>query len=116
MTKKLLILLTSGMLCATAMQAQAAAAEKELSVNIKGMTCAGCASGAADAVKELKGITSAKVDFDRKAGVFVYDPSKVTEKQIVQAINKVGYKENVKKSRCQRDAKSQRNDLPDVRQ
>ena len=58
-----------------------------MKVLITGMTCAhGCAKGIEDHVYRIKGVKSSKVDFETMTGTFVFDESKVSKEQIMNAI------------------------------
>lgn len=72
-------------------------ATKTLNVSIKGMTCEGCANGVTAALKKLKGVNMAKVDFNKESGSIKYLLDETNEKQIIKTIEKSGYKVSVKK-------------------
>jgi Cu+-exporting ATPase len=72
------------------MEAAATANIKKASLNIEGMTCEiGCARTIQSKLSKTDGIKSAKVDFDKKTGVVEYDANKISEKQIVAAVEKI---------------------------
>lgn len=70
---------------------------KTLNISIKGMTCQGCANGVTAALKKLKGVNMAKVDFSKESGSINYLLDETNEKQIIKTIEKSGYKVSVKK-------------------
>ena len=71
-------------------EASAIANIKKASLNIEGMTCEiGCARTIQSKLSKTDGIKSAKVDFDKKTGVVEYDANKISEKQIVAAVEKI---------------------------
>lgn len=59
---------------------------------IKGMTCTGCEAHLTNVVGELMGVDSVKTSYENANTVVKYDPTKVDKNQIVEAINKTGYK------------------------
>ena len=58
---------------------------------IEGMTCGGCETGVKMAVKKLDGISKVKASYKEGQAEVSYDATKVTPKQIVAAIAKLGY-------------------------
>lgn len=56
------------------------------------MTCAGCEAHVTNAVSELVGVDSVNASYENANTVVKYDPAKVDKDQIVEAINKTGYK------------------------
>jgi copper ion binding protein len=63
-----------------------------LEFSIKGMTCAGCEAHIVNAVGEMEGVDEIKASYKERNAVVTYDPKKVQKEQIVEAINKTGYK------------------------
>lgn len=63
-----------------------------IELSVKGMTCSGCEAHVINAVGKLEGIDSVKVSYKNAHALIKYDPSKVVKNQIVEAINKTGYK------------------------
>jgi copper chaperone CopZ len=55
-------------------------------LKIDGMFCVSCATGAEYALKEKVGVIDASVDYDSESGNVVYDPSKISKEEIIQAI------------------------------
>ncbi len=70
----------------------AAAKEATTQVKVSGMTCRPCAVGVRAMLNRVKGVKSANVDADKSLATIVYDDSQVTEQQLVEAINKTGFK------------------------
>ena len=60
-------------------------------LKLVGMHCASCAVTIEKKLKSLKGVVSAVVNFASEEAEVEYDPSKVTLKEIVNAIRDVGY-------------------------
>jgi len=63
-----------------------------LELSIKGMTCAGCEAHVIHAVGELEGVDEVNASYEKRNAMVKYDPKKVQKEQIVEAINKTGYK------------------------
>lgn len=59
---------------------------------IKGMTCIGCEEHVNNVVSELEGIGEVQASYKDGNAIVKYDPDKVAKDQIVEAINKTGYK------------------------
>ena len=55
-------------------------------LKIDGMFCVSCATGAEYALKEKVGVIDASVDYDSESGNVVYDASKISKDEIIQAI------------------------------
>ena len=62
-----------------------------LTLDIGGMTCASCVASVEKAVKKLDGVISASVNLTTERAVIEYDSSKVQPRDIVEAIEAVGY-------------------------
>jgi len=59
---------------------------QQATLEISGMFCVSCATGIEYALKEKEGVVSADVDYDSKIGRVVYDPSKISQKEIITAV------------------------------
>lgn len=59
---------------------------------IKGMTCTGCEAHVKSEIGKLAGIQTIKVSYENEHALVKYDSLKVDKNQIVEAINKTGYK------------------------
>lgn len=64
----------------------------EIEYNIKGMTCAGCEAHIENEVNKLDGIIEVKASHEKGNTVVKYDKTKVTNKEIENAVGKTGYK------------------------
>ncbi len=64
---------------------------QELSLAIKGMTCAGCANHVEKALLALSGVLAAQVSFTLERADIHFDPSRVDLAQIANAVRKIGY-------------------------
>ncbi len=69
-----------------------------ITIPVEGMTCASCTFTVRIAIKKLEGVIDAKVTLDPDQAAVTYDASKVGPQQIVDAINKAGYKARLPKS------------------
>lgn len=58
---------------------------------ITDMTCAGCARTVQGALETLVGVKTATTSLARQTAEVEYDESKVTEKQMIEAIQQAGY-------------------------
>ncbi|MHB8419009.1 MAG: heavy-metal-associated domain-containing protein [Myxococcales bacterium] len=67
------------------------AKEATATVKVKGWHCAGCAGETEAALKQVKGVKSAKADFDKHTVVVAYDDAQTGAPQIDKAIAKAGY-------------------------
>lgn len=65
---------------------------KQVSINVKGMTCSGCEAHIENAVGKLPGIRSVDASYAQGTTTVAYLPSKIKHAQIVAAINATGYK------------------------
>ncbi len=61
-------------------------------IPVTGMTCGGCCVPVESAVNKLEGVVNAKADYDKGRATVVYEESKVTVKEIVDAINTTSFK------------------------
>jgi len=59
---------------------------------IQGMHCVGCAMTIDGAVEDLPGVKSATTNYARQVAEVEYDEKKVTDAQIMTAIQSAGYK------------------------
>ena len=59
---------------------------------IQGMHCVGCAMTVDGAVEDLPGVKSATTNYARQVADVEYDEKKVTDTQIIAAIQDAGYK------------------------
>jgi len=67
----------------------------QVSLNIKGMTCATCAITAQKALESVPGVEKVWVSLKENKGVVNLDPQQAKEEQLIQALGKVGYKAEV---------------------
>jgi len=64
---------------------------KQTSLQITGMTCATCAGTVERKLSELRGVSKAGVNLASEKATVEYDPSLVTEKDLVRAVEDAGY-------------------------
>jgi copper chaperone CopZ len=65
---------------------------------VNGMTCGGCSSGLRLQVKKLEGVEDVKVSHEENFASVTYDPEKVSTKDILKAIEKMGFKGKLQKT------------------
>jgi Cu+-exporting ATPase len=63
----------------------------ELTLDVRGMTCASCVSHVEGALKELDGVTKAVVNLGLGTARVTYIPGVVTASQMKRAVRDVGY-------------------------
>jgi len=61
-------------------------------IQVEGMTCGGCAASVRQALAKREGVKSVEVSLEKKQAIVMYDPAKVTPKQLTEAINQTGFK------------------------
>jgi len=65
---------------------------------VTGMTCGGCSSGLRLQVKKIEGVEDVKVSHEENFASVTYDPDKVSTKDILKAIEKMGFKGKLTKT------------------
>lgn len=78
-----------------AISASGHAATDKAILQIEGMTWAAWPLIIKKALEGLEGVEKASVSFLGKRGEVSYDPEKVTEKEIVNKVNKIGFRAKV---------------------
>ena len=63
---------------------------KTINLNINGMTCSGCSSHIEKDLNVKDGIVSSTVNHETGEGKFVYDTNKISNQDVINAINNVG--------------------------
>jgi copper chaperone CopZ len=61
-------------------------------LTITGMTCGGCEMGVESALTEIPGVTSVKASYEKGEAIIEFDSARVTNKQLMEAVEKIGYK------------------------
>jgi len=77
----------------------ARAGEERLVLEVKGMTCGGCAAAIEIALKKLDGILAADADHKAGTATVTYVKDKVSVERIVGAIREVGFEAAVPENR-----------------
>lgn len=63
---------------------------KKVSIDIEGMTCEiGCARMIQSKLSKVDGIKSANVNFEKKNGIVEFDANQISEKEIVNVVEKI---------------------------
>ncbi|RZC38759.1 E1-E2 ATPase, Hydrolase, HMA and/or HAD domain containing protein, partial [Asbolus verrucosus] len=70
---------------------QSGAGESDVDLEISGMTCASCVHKIETNVAKVDGVVAAKVALTTKRGKFKYDPEVTGPRDIIEAINKLGF-------------------------
>ena len=79
-------------------EAQAEEASR-VTLRIDGMTCGSCAAAVKVKLERLDGVREARVDFDEKRARVFYNPREVTPRQMIEAIEDLGYRAHVEEER-----------------
>ncbi|MEM4729845.1 MAG: heavy-metal-associated domain-containing protein [Thermoplasmata archaeon] len=66
--------------------------EAEVRLRVEGMSCGHCAARVTAALENLKGIREVKVNLLEKEAVVKIRPGAVTRPELIQAVERVGYK------------------------
>lgn len=87
--------------CCKLPTASTAAGEKtapapNVTLQISGMTCGGCAPRVQKALTTVKGVKSAEVSYERAEAVVVFDSPKRMAKDLIKAVKKAGFHARVK--------------------
>ena len=70
---------------------QSQADPREIVFAVEGMTCASCAAGIQATLARRTGVEGIEVSYDDKTARVAYDPSEITEQQLVLAFQELGY-------------------------
>jgi Cu+-exporting ATPase len=66
-------------------------AEKQLTMEIKGMTCAACATRIEKGLKRMEGVVEAQVNLARERASVVYDGDRVSPVALAAKVRDLGY-------------------------
>lgn len=72
---------------------------KTVKFKVTGMTCGGCANHISTALQKLDGVIDEDVEYPGDVAIVKFDPKRLNEKKIIQAIEGAGYKAQVLKSK-----------------
>ncbi len=61
------------------------------SIHVSGMSCAACVRRVEEAIKSLKGIKDATVNFASSKATVEFDPAVISRSEIIKKINEIGY-------------------------
>jgi len=64
---------------------------KTIKLNIKGMTCDGCASGIENKINSLSGISQNRVSYEKGEGEFSFDEDLTSKDELINEIEKSGH-------------------------
>ncbi|WP_182201304.1 copper chaperone CopZ [Paraliobacillus salinarum] len=64
---------------------------KELTLEVRGMSCGHCKTSVEGALNELKGVTEATVNLEAGTVDVTFDENQVTKAQLTDAIEEQGY-------------------------
>lgn len=78
------------------------AATKNVTLEVKGWTCEVCSTATRVALKKLDGVEEVRVDADKSEAVVTYDDGKITPKELIERVEKQGYKAKVKPANRQK--------------
>ncbi len=65
--------------------------KEQITLRITGMSCEHCAARVEQALKGLDGVSAAGVDLQTGEAIVEYDPDKVDEERLKQAVMSAGY-------------------------
>ncbi len=65
---------------------------KTVKLSVSGMTCGHCAMHVENALKDLAGVSTAKVDLKAKSAEVTYDEAAVDTNKMAEAVAEAGYK------------------------
>ncbi|BCX89838.1 periplasmic mercuric ion binding protein [Methylomarinovum tepidoasis] len=76
---------------------EAARPLQQVTLTVKNMSCAMCKYTVENALKQVEGVQSAKVDMARGTAEVVFDPARVSPERLAQAVSDAGYPAAVKR-------------------
>ena len=76
---------------------EAATANLDVKLSVKGMTCSGCAHSVQAALEKVPGVTKAEILLDKNEAAVTYEKGKTTPEELIKAVEKAGYKCSLKK-------------------
>jgi mercuric ion binding protein len=72
-----------------------AGTSETVTLDVKNMTCAVCPLTVKKALEKVSGVTSAKVDFDKKTVAVTFDPDRASPATLTKATSDAGYPSTV---------------------
>lgn len=76
-----------------------AAQVKTVTIPIEGMSCVACAARVKNALRSIDGVTAVEVSLAQRAAQVRYVEKKVAPQHLAAAVNKLGYKAGVPRTR-----------------
>ncbi len=83
----------------------------EAQLAISGMTCASCVNSIEGYVKSLDGVEDVSVNLTTETGKIVFDPSKVGVRDLIEAIDDLGYHAEIKSEQVDLDRLSKKEEI-----
>jgi len=74
-----------------------AASPTMVTLDVKNMTCAACPITVKKSLEKVSGVTTVKVDYDKKTATVTYDPDKTKPDALTRATADAGFPSTVKK-------------------
>ena len=68
---------------------------QKVKLDVQGMTCSGCVFGVETALSKVDGVRNTEVDLAKKSAEIEFDPEVAKVEQLVEAVNKAGFKAKV---------------------
>ena len=62
-----------------------------ITINIKGMTCAGCVRSVKNVLEPISGVSSVEISLEKGQAAITFDPSKANSTQFKTANQDAGY-------------------------
>ncbi len=72
--------------------------DNKINLDIDGMSCAACSAGIEKSLSHLDGVNSAVVNWTTQKATIDFDASKINVRDIIEAINALGYKASLPKA------------------
>lgn len=74
-----------------------AGAPETVTLDVQNMTCDLCPITVTKSLKQVTGVSTVKVDFDKKTATVTYDPDEAQPQALTQATGNAGYPSTVRK-------------------
>lgn len=65
--------------------------EKMVVLKVRGMHCEGCANNIGNALRAVKGVREASVNFGKKRATVAFDTEQVNQERLERAVTDAGY-------------------------
>ncbi|MBI2876949.1 MAG: heavy-metal-associated domain-containing protein [Candidatus Tectomicrobia bacterium] len=90
-------LLLSGLVASSPAYASTDTATLGVTMQVKGMTCSGCAQKVQASLLKVPGVKSAEVDLKKNEAKVQYETQKVKTEQLIAAVKGAGFEAQLKK-------------------